>query len=270
MAKRIKFALEMKDGMQVRNLDDLREHFDLEKIVGYFLDGKLITWLNDRYYDEEANKLEQLSKNDKQLNKKLCQILGVEYQDEKFDLKEIGWRNKRVAKLKQYVDDQIIIENIDLVAFNQEELDSLLDTNEAKIYLCQNKFIIPFNERNRKYIHIGKVEIIINCDYYFTTDENIAANSRKYISEANNGDASIMNLLGYMYDYGIGVKKDKNSAFLWYQRAARAGNPIAMCNLADMYTIGDGVLKNEKKATDWYNKALSTNDPDVKEIINNL
>ena len=46
--KKIKFALEMKDGIQVRNLEDLRDNFDLEKTVGYFLDGKLITWLNDR------------------------------------------------------------------------------------------------------------------------------------------------------------------------------------------------------------------------------
>lgn len=33
MMKRIKFALEMKDGVKVRNIDDLRANFDLEKLV---------------------------------------------------------------------------------------------------------------------------------------------------------------------------------------------------------------------------------------------
>ena len=159
--KKIKFALEMKDGVQVRNLNDLQEHFDLEKAVGYFLDGRLLTWLKDRYYDEEAEALENLSKDDAQLKKKLCQILGVEYEDEELDPEEIEWRNERIAKLKQYTDNQEIIDNVDLVAFNQEDLADLLDDEEPVIYLCQNKFTIPLREENKKYIGIGKVEAVI-------------------------------------------------------------------------------------------------------------
>ena len=30
MAKKIKFALKMKDGAEVRNIEDLREHFDID------------------------------------------------------------------------------------------------------------------------------------------------------------------------------------------------------------------------------------------------
>ena len=32
----------MADGAQVRTLDDLKEHFDIEKVVGYFTDGRLL------------------------------------------------------------------------------------------------------------------------------------------------------------------------------------------------------------------------------------
>ena len=46
MAKRIKFALEMKDGIQVRSLEDLRKYFDLDKTIGYFVDGKLLKSLS--------------------------------------------------------------------------------------------------------------------------------------------------------------------------------------------------------------------------------
>ena len=39
----IKFPLEMRNGVQVRNITELRENFDAEKVVGYFLEGKLKT-----------------------------------------------------------------------------------------------------------------------------------------------------------------------------------------------------------------------------------
>ena len=71
MAKKIKFALKMKDGAEVRNIEDLREHFDIDVVVGYFLDGRLLTWLGNFYYDTEADLVEKLDKNDGQLKKKL-------------------------------------------------------------------------------------------------------------------------------------------------------------------------------------------------------
>ena len=64
MAKIIKFALELKDGESARTIEDLREHFDLEKIVAYFMNGRLLTWLKHRHLDEEAAALEKLSADD--------------------------------------------------------------------------------------------------------------------------------------------------------------------------------------------------------------
>ena len=52
MAKRIKFALEMKDGQSVRDIEGLKEYFDLEKLVEHFKSGKLKIWLEDRRYDD--------------------------------------------------------------------------------------------------------------------------------------------------------------------------------------------------------------------------
>ena len=39
MARKIKFPLKMADGAEVRTLDELKEHFDVESVVGYFSDG---------------------------------------------------------------------------------------------------------------------------------------------------------------------------------------------------------------------------------------
>ena len=55
MARKNKFPLKMANDIEVRSLDELRQHFDINKIVEYFRDGKLLEWLSDRYYDDEAD-----------------------------------------------------------------------------------------------------------------------------------------------------------------------------------------------------------------------
>ena len=52
--RKIKFALELRDGEQARSMEELREHFDMEKIIGYFQDGKLVEWLDDRFYKKNS------------------------------------------------------------------------------------------------------------------------------------------------------------------------------------------------------------------------
>ena len=77
--KKVKLPLEMANGQQVRSLQELRDNWDLEKVLGYYLNGRLLTWLNDRYYVEEAEQLQKLEKlkNEKELTQKLCAILGL-------------------------------------------------------------------------------------------------------------------------------------------------------------------------------------------------
>ena len=42
--KEIKFPLKLKDDFPARSLDELKCHFDFEKIVEYFVEGKLLNW----------------------------------------------------------------------------------------------------------------------------------------------------------------------------------------------------------------------------------
>ena len=154
MAKKIKFALKMKDGVEVRNLQELRDNFDLNQVTAHFMDGKLETWLSDRYYDEEAEQIESLQKDDSELQKKLCQIFGVEYEEDTMTPEEIEARNRKLAKLKEITDDEEILANVDHVAFSQEELSDLLDEGVDTIYLCGNDFYIPTRKGNITYIGV--------------------------------------------------------------------------------------------------------------------
>ena len=162
MARKIRFPLKMKNGAEVRTLDELKENFDIETVLGYFTDGKLATWLADRYYDEKAEAVSALSADTPELNAKLCNILEVEYQgdDDVADLEYIQRRNEKYRILSAKTDDSEILDNIDIVALNQVDLYDVLDGCNEKVYLYGNKFEIPFGRKNICYIGLSPDRVV--------------------------------------------------------------------------------------------------------------
>ena len=156
MARKIKFALEMADGAKVRgSIEELREHFDLEKAVGYFLSGKLLEWLEDRFYEDEAEAIEAIDKDASDLRERLCEALGVPYEgDSELDVEALERLNEKKAILRQKTGDEEIIAHAAQTAFNQEDLADLLEMGEPVIYLCGEKFNIPARAKSKKYVGI--------------------------------------------------------------------------------------------------------------------
>lgn len=68
----------------------------------------------------------------------------------------------------------------------------------------------------------------------------------KIASDNNIIDA--INLLAFMYFYGIGVNKCITSAVKLWEEAVLKNNPKAMCKLANIYFYGKGVAKNTNYA----------------------
>ena len=97
MAKRIKFALEMKDGQSVRDIEGLKEYFDLEKLVEHFKSGKLKIWLEDRRYDDEAEELDALD-----IKIADSYIAKLDAQNADLD-KKIAEQEKDIAMLKKLI-----------------------------------------------------------------------------------------------------------------------------------------------------------------------
>ena len=169
MARKVKFALEMANGTKVRsNLEELREHFDMESIVSYYLSGKLLEWLEDRYYDDEAAKIEELDKDSPNLNAQLCAIIGVDASKyDALDLEAVERLNEKKTILRQKTSDSTIIDNAMITALNQEDLADLLDLESPVIYLCGDKFNIPIRVEHKRYVGIlgtPKVEIRATSD----------------------------------------------------------------------------------------------------------
>ena len=154
MPKKIRFPLKLADGAQARSLEELKEHFDLASVLEHYSSGKLLTWLQDRYIESEAQAVAALDQASPDFQKSLCAIFGVECVSEE-DLETIQRRQERLARLRAITDDDEFIQNIDQVAFDQEELADLLDEGITTIYLCGAKFLVPVSQKGVTYVGIN-------------------------------------------------------------------------------------------------------------------
>ena len=296
MRKKIKLPLEMADGVKVRTLDELKDNWSLEKVVENYLNGRLATWLNDRYYTELAEQVDALAKvqDNTALQKELCRIFDVDFADEEdIDVDAVNERNHKLDILRQYTADDTVLKNVDIVAFDQEELGDILDSGENVIYLFNNTFSIPLSVKNKKYIGVGKAECIIHSkDVVDFAElgiefENVVFDEKyrkieeekspsKFRDEGNKlydnkeyekaielykkaaalGHIGVLNRLGWMYQYGEGVEQSDTEAVKWYRKGAEAGNANAMYNLGWMYANGRGVEQNYNKAIELYKKSI--------------
>lgn len=165
MAKKIRFPLEMDNGVEVRSVEELRDNFSLVKVLTYFENGRLIIWLRDRYANDIADALEILDKTEEKLAKKICEIFDVPY-DEK-----AAERAERLKQLKKFTNDEKFLNAIDNVAFDQDELYDLLDEEEEIIYLCGDKFSIPLAKPRVSYIGINNPIAVIDSKFEVDWDE---------------------------------------------------------------------------------------------------
>jgi TPR repeat protein len=77
-----------------------------------------------------------------------------------------------------------------------------------------------------------------------------------FLAAAQDGEVDAFNSVGYFYDHGIGVKRDADSAYAWYRRAALRGNLTGILNLGIWYR-DSGNLRRSKL---WFEKAHAKGD----------
>ena len=291
MAKKIKFPLEMSEGIHVRTIEEMRENFNLDRVLGYFIDGKLKIWLEDRYYEEESEQIANLNNSDELLKSKICEILSVEYDEEdNLDIEILEARNKKLVKLNQFTDDEEILNNVDNVAFNQEELAELLDNEEPIIYLCNAEFKIPLSKENTRYIGVGiekpkivfsyKTEIDLNKLNIITENIELISsngaiiiehkpNNSKNTKEQNYDNMSNEEIINIALEYYNGNNREKN--FVKYfdilNIAANKDSSEAKYLIGECYLEGLGIEENFEKGFSYFKLAsLEGNTKANKEL----
>lgn len=86
------------------------------------------------------------------------------------------------------------------------------------------------------------------------------------LAAAKLGDSSAQVYVGYAYDVGLGIKRNRSAALYWYRRAYRHGERIAASNIATIYR-DEGDLK---KTLAWFERASRLGDGDAELEIAKL
>lgn len=98
--KKIKFALEMEDGVKVRDLEQLRENFSIIKIYEHYQSGKLQSWLESRYYDEVLKAVQEIQCDEQSFYEKMCEILDTEIIESEQNVWKDFWMQMNRKKTK--------------------------------------------------------------------------------------------------------------------------------------------------------------------------
>ena len=157
--KKIKFPLIMKNGAEVRDIEQLRKNFDMESILQYYSNGKLRRWLENNYYDDISKKVDELESNEADFGGQLAKALGVErHNTEKLDLEQ----TIRIAALKEqmipFISEESL-ERVKYIADSQWELERLIKAGCTPVYLFGSEFTIKGWMGNVECIGINRPKI---------------------------------------------------------------------------------------------------------------
>lgn len=165
MAKKIKLPLIMENDIPVNSLEELRNNFSIPKILDYVIEEKtkLLSFLNDRYEEELAEKLDNLDESSPEFVKQICEIFNVEYKDSDFTtLEDFRSQKSKKEKLLSYTQDEEILSHISECAFVQDDIYDILNKGLTTVYLCGDRLIIPLDKNGIRYIGVNKPTVVIS------------------------------------------------------------------------------------------------------------
>jgi TPR repeat protein len=109
--------------------------------------------------------------------------------------------------------------------------------------------------------------------YFFGGDncpKDVAAAFTWASKAANGGDAPSQNLLGFLYENGMGVEQDMSKALLWFRRSAEAGDAKAQASLGRLYFAGTGVERDPVQAYVWLSLSTAQKESTGSVILDEL
>ncbi len=154
--KRIKFPLVMKNGAEARDIEELRENFDIGLAAEYFSNGKLERWLENNYYDDILQAVRGLDSSGQDFGRRLAEALGARQEDAgEVDVQAVMRRAGLKEKLKPYVSEEQL-EGMDHIADSQEELERLAKEGCGRVYLFGEGFSITEWMENMECIGVNR------------------------------------------------------------------------------------------------------------------
>jgi hypothetical protein len=104
-------------------------------------------------------------------------------------------------------------------------------------------------------------------DYGQGLRQDYAQAAVHYRQAAEQGDSDSQVNLAILFENGQGIPQNLEQAVAWYRRSADSGNPCAQCNLGRLYSLGHGVRQDFAIAAEFYRGAAERG---IAEAQNNL
>ncbi|TPX67337.1 hypothetical protein SpCBS45565_g03874 [Spizellomyces sp. 'palustris'] len=93
---------------------------------------------------------------------------------------------------------------------------------------------------------------------------------KRYMAAAKFGLPEAINMLGLMFEHGLGRPKDMAAAIKWYQQSANKAHPESLTNMARIHETGKGVPTDPKTAYELYLLAAEAGHLDAMCSLGNL
>ena len=135
-------------------------------------------------------------------------------------------------------------------------------------------FFVHYRENSHKDAHkrafhpknIDNLNVPSQQDFYSVVEEDLE-NSNDTNEKNNNSLPEAQYRMGLCYEYGEGVKQDKEEAVKMYRKAAARNEVAAQYNLGCCYANGEGVKQDMLKAAQCFYKAARQGDKDAKDAL---
>ncbi|MCT7377853.1 tetratricopeptide repeat protein [Chelativorans salis] len=116
----------------------------------------------------------------------------------------------------------------------------------------------------------GSEDDTVNGGIAALTAQNydVALQILKPLAEADNAEAAFW--LGDVYEEGLGVPKDVDTALTWYTKAAEGGWTAADSRLGQLYFNGTETLQDFAKAHKWLERAAHEGDSTAQQNLGEL
>lgn len=257
-------TITLPDGAQVKTLEELREHFDLISVLENYTSGKLLEWLKNLHYEEEADAVATMNPFMPEFEKNLCRLFQVPFSLEQMmaayekaareNCAEAQFRlgccylfgygvvinrgTKRTTK-----NHKKIVKGADLTKQAAEQGHPFAQYSLGNYYRHVKQFDAAA-AWYQKAADQGYIEAL----YSLGTVESC-------LQAAERGHVRAQVRLGNFFFHGDGVEQNCQEAVKWYHKAAEQGDMEAEYRLSLCYLTGKGVKKDEEEAAKWCSRA---------------
>lgn len=248
MSKIQKFPLMFADGVKAHNIEELREHADVESILSYYKDGRLFRWLESLHYKDICT---DLVSSEKKSIQNLMQILGINIDSEKID----DYLNKNPSlKISNTPEDngaiQILTEEL------KDELQDKKISEKWKILSCET---VKENIKNIRFINEEKE---IDASFSVLNDEKFLNRVAIILSELQElAEINISALQQSLHNILQQKKKSTENLLVLRERDEWLGKEELLSLMKelnpDVYRTPKEIKKAFRNIYEWLNNVVS-------------